>query len=127
MLRSFQQGEEAGFTYIFNKYYPVLSYYAMGFVNNREKAEEIVQSAFVDLWKKREDFTEIKALKFYLYRSVSDKCAPGFDELKKKEGKLNEEEATAITDQAHLEAIIRAEFWNELYRLSKLPPGSKKE
>jgi len=124
MLASFRRGEETGFTFVFNTYFSVLSYYALRLVNDKEKANDIVQEAFLRLWKKKEDFAEIRSVKSYLYRSVYNLCITGSYQLKKEEKKLNEMAAVQISEETCYDEIVRAELWNEIYRiLESLPPG----
>jgi len=124
MLASFRRGEEAGFTFVFNTYFSVLSYYAMRLVNDREKASDIVQEAFLRLWKKKENFAEIRSVKSYLYRSVYNLCITASCQFKKEEKKLDEFVRVPISEETCYDEIVRAELWNEIYKLlESLPPG----
>jgi RNA polymerase sigma-70 factor (family 1) len=124
MLASFRRGEEVGFTSVFNSYFSALSYYAMRLTNDREKANDIVQEVFLRLWKKKENFTEIRSVKSYLYRSVFNLCITGSKQVKKEEKKLSEITTGEISGPTCYDKIVRAELWNEIYRtLESLPPG----
>ena len=67
-------GDEDSFTFIFNKYYKGLVLFAMDFVSDRDKAEEIVQGVFVKLWENHEKLEIKSSLKSYLLKSVQNKC-----------------------------------------------------
>ena len=55
---------------VFRTYYNGLCRYASTWIDNREDAEEIVQTVFVKLWEKREDRIIEISIKSYLYKSV---------------------------------------------------------
>ncbi|MCD8072782.1 MAG: RNA polymerase sigma-70 factor [Alistipes sp.] len=65
--------EKEDFTSFFRKLYPSLLFYASRMLPI-EQAEDVVQDAFLELWKRR---TEVKAgerLHVFMYRSVYTKC-----------------------------------------------------
>ncbi|MDR0970353.1 MAG: RNA polymerase sigma-70 factor [Lentimicrobiaceae bacterium] len=70
LARGLKQGNREMFDRIFRLYYVQLTNYCMYYVADRDVAEELVQSFFVKLWMRHEDF-EIKiSLKSYLFKSV---------------------------------------------------------
>lgn len=46
----------------------------MGYVNDRDSAQEIVQDVFINLWEKRETIDPGKPVKSYLFTSVRNRC-----------------------------------------------------
>lgn len=60
---------EQRFRQIFRALYPSLSFYAARLVHDDE-AEDIVQEAFMELWKHREDIEDESHVKAFLYRIV---------------------------------------------------------
>ena len=54
---------------IFRALYPSLSFYATRLVQDDE-AEDIVQEAFMELWKRKEDIEDESHIKAFLYRIV---------------------------------------------------------
>ena len=56
-------------TQIFRALYPSLSFYATRLVQDDE-AEDIVQEAFMELWKRKEDIEDESHIKAFLYRIV---------------------------------------------------------
>lgn len=60
-----QQGNEASFTQIFNRYWDKLYFIAHKHLKSSQLAEEIVQDVFLTLWEKRETLT-IHSLPLYL-------------------------------------------------------------
>lgn len=59
---------------IFKTYYQPLCNYAYSFLNDRDEAEEIVQSSFVSVWEKRHEIEIRTSFKSYLYRMVRNAC-----------------------------------------------------
>ena len=60
---------EQRFRQIFRASYPSLSFYATRLVQDDE-AEDIVQEAFMELWKRKEDIEDESHIKAFLYRIV---------------------------------------------------------
>ena len=50
LFRRVQEGCWEAFDVLFHTYAEQLFFYAMGFVNNREEARDIVQGTFITLW-----------------------------------------------------------------------------
>jgi RNA polymerase sigma-70 factor len=60
---------EQRFREIFRALYPSLSFYATRLIQDDE-AEDIVQEAFMELWKRKEDIEDESHIKAFLYRIV---------------------------------------------------------
>ncbi len=65
-----KDGKESGLKQIFNQYYKYLLVTACHYVSDTEKAKDIVQDVFFDLWKNREKLDINISLKAYLRRAV---------------------------------------------------------
>lgn len=63
-------GDERAFEHLFRKYYRPLCTYACTLVRDKDEAEEVVQTVFYNLWKKRESLNIDGAVKPYLYRAA---------------------------------------------------------
>ena len=64
---------EQRFRQILRALYPSLSFYATRLVQDDE-AEDIVQEAFMELWKRKEDIDDESHIKAFLYRIVYTKA-----------------------------------------------------
>lgn len=64
------EGNEQAFEKIYNHYHKKLISFSRNYTGFKEQAEEIVEDVFVKLWYNRENITQIKNLKVYLYTSV---------------------------------------------------------
>lgn len=68
-ILGFENNDQA-FRYLYNKYVALLRYFAAKYIDDDPVIEDVVQSAFLSLWEKREHFREEGAMKAYLYKMV---------------------------------------------------------
>lgn len=71
-VSALQQGSESALQAIFNTYYKYLLVTAFNIINDNEKAKDLVQDVFFELWKKRSQLN-IQSLKPYLRKAVVNK------------------------------------------------------
>ncbi len=74
VFRKIQLGDIKEFERIFKELYSPLCIYARKFLQDDDKAEEIVQDIFYTIWKNRETLDIKISLKSYLYRAVHNNC-----------------------------------------------------
>ena len=74
LFRRVQEGCWEAFDVLFHTYAEQLFFYAMGFVNNREEARDIVQGTFITLWEQRGKIQCTGAIYPYLLRLVKNAC-----------------------------------------------------
>jgi RNA polymerase sigma-70 factor, ECF subfamily len=67
-------GSEAAFEAVFRAHYAVLCNYANTFLNDRDDAEEIVQTVFLACWEKRLLSDVHTSAKAYLFSMVRNAC-----------------------------------------------------
>ncbi len=67
-------GDEEAFNFIFNNYYEGLVLFALGFINDRDQAEEIVQGVFVKIWENHKTLDIKISIKSYLLKAVQNSC-----------------------------------------------------
>lgn len=106
------------FEYLFKKYYQALCSFARQFFNDKDLCEDTVQDAFASLWDVRSGFNEEKAVKYYLYHSVRNKCLNIIRHQKVKE-KNQYELALPTVDEGIIEEGVFAPVYNAL---KNLPP-----
>lgn len=73
-MQALVEGNETAFEMLFRTYYKPLCQYAYSFLNDKDEAEEVVQSTFISVWEKRSDIRIETSMKSYLYRSVRNGC-----------------------------------------------------
>jgi RNA polymerase sigma-70 factor (ECF subfamily) len=71
---SLKTGDQPAFEMLFRTYYQSLCNYAYTFIQDRDNAEEVVQSTFLSVWEKREALEIHTAVKPYLYAMVRNAC-----------------------------------------------------
>ena len=65
---------KSAFELAFHTHFESLCRFAVGYVNDRDSAQEIVQDVFINLWEKRETIDPGKPVKSYLFTSVRNRC-----------------------------------------------------
>ncbi|WP_372934754.1 RNA polymerase sigma-70 factor [Mariniphaga sediminis] len=66
-------GDEKMFEFIFKAYFPRLMAFAIKFVPDRVEAEDIIQEAFLKIWKEREKIEE-DTFRSYVFTLVRNAC-----------------------------------------------------
>lgn len=65
-----KNGDESGLRMLFDLYYMPLCIYAYQFLDSYEKAEDVVQEAFIDLWEKDRMHDFSGSIKSYLFKVI---------------------------------------------------------
>ena len=73
VIQLFNKQMESAFEVVFNLYYPRLVYFAKEYVPYGD-AKNLVQDAFVAMWKKKPEFLSEAQLQSYLYTNVKNHC-----------------------------------------------------
>jgi len=67
-------GDRSAFEALFRLYYRPLCAFALGYVKDTDKCEDLVQDLFFRLWLDREKMGVTTSMKAYLYTSVRNRC-----------------------------------------------------
>jgi RNA polymerase sigma-70 factor (ECF subfamily) len=110
-LETIQSGNESAFEMIFRSYYQPLCRYAYSFLEDKEEAEEVVQSAFITIWEKRKSLDIQTSLKSYLYRMVRNACLNVIKHEKIKQQHVTHELTVADTSY---ESVTQKVYATEL-------------
>jgi RNA polymerase sigma-70 factor (ECF subfamily) len=111
MLLSLQTDNQSTFEVIFKIFYQPLCRYAYSFLNDKEEAEEVVQSTFIQVWEKRSSIAVQTSFRSYLYRMVRNACLNVLKHKKVKQAHALHELTTGQT--AH-ESVHETLSSNEL-------------
>ncbi len=76
----FRTGDEHTFNRVYRYYYKPIHYFAMGFVHDRQQADEVVSDSMVKLWRGRANFRSAANIRAFLYIATKNSC---FDLLKR--------------------------------------------
>jgi len=96
---------------LFKTYYQPLCHYAYSFLQDKEDAEEIVQSTFLLVWEKRETLEIRTSVKPYLYAMVRNACLNVIKHEKIRQRYAGEE--VAIGERSH-DSVTHTVVSNEL-------------
>ncbi|MDG5800981.1 RNA polymerase sigma-70 factor [Marinilabiliaceae bacterium ANBcel2] len=73
-LQGVISGKKRAFEDIYNKYFDLLFYLAVGYVNDYTRAEDLVHDAFIKLWERRKDLYSDSNVKNLLYTITKHNC-----------------------------------------------------
>ncbi len=74
LLQRIKENDNAAFRQLFDAYYKYLTVTAYRYLHEGEKAKDMAQDAFVELWNRRETLTITSGVKAYLRQAVVNKC-----------------------------------------------------
>jgi len=114
---------ERQFTKFFNEHYTRLVFYTYQITDNQAAAEDIVEDAFINYWKKNKSQAEIKSPKSYLYTTARN---ASISWIKEHQSKVTRDTKASILnnefDKSPLDCMIFAETMELMYdALEKLP------
>lgn len=111
IVKAIREGNEQAFEQLFRAFYERLCQYAHSIIKDADDAEEVVQTIFLNLWEKRNDFEIALSLKAYLYRAVHNHCLNRIKHLNVREA----HKSYSLYYQADAqESIMEAIYGNEL-------------
>ena len=74
ILKKIKSGNISAFETLFRELYAPMCGFADKIINDKDKAEELVQDIFYNLWKNRKNIDIQVSLKSYLYKSLQNAC-----------------------------------------------------
>ncbi|WP_298741453.1 RNA polymerase sigma-70 factor [uncultured Chitinophaga sp.] len=126
LIAALKKGEEAALRQLFEQLYPRLCYFARGILQHDMEAEDVVQEAFMKLWRHRQQFNSFAAVRSFLYISARHACLNilKHQRVVHRHGAGLQAEAADELTVAH--RLIEAEVAGQLREaLNKLPPGCR--
>ncbi|MCP3932264.1 MAG: RNA polymerase sigma-70 factor [Bacteroidetes bacterium] len=122
LISRMKKGDKAAFRSLFDSYYKYLLVTAYNILGDSEKAKDLAQDVFADLWNKRAQLKINFSLKAYLRRAVINKTlnyikAQRMDFL--EPSKLPEQSTVSNNPQENLEAEDLKKIIND--SIDKLP------
>ena len=123
LLLTLQAGDITAFEMIFKTYYQSLCNYAYSFVQDRDEAEEIVQSTFLSVWEKRDSLSIHTGVKPYLYAMVRNASLNVLKHEKIKQQHAAVELAVAErSTESVTRSVMASELEERIYKaMNKLP------
>lgn len=115
------------FQSVFNTYHDRLLFFCMQIIPDKDKAQDVVQEAFVRYWSAKESVsTELMAVKNYLYSSVRNLALNYIRHEKVVSKYVGQQLKEEQWEQSVVEAIISAEMLSEIHAaIQSLPEKYK--
>jgi RNA polymerase sigma-70 factor (ECF subfamily) len=111
VLTSLERGNESAIEMLFKTYYQPLCQYAYSFLRDKDEAEEVVQSAFINIWDRRERLSIESSVKSYLYRAVRNSCLNVIKHQKvKKEHEAHEKAMGEPVYEGATQGVVASEL-----------------
>jgi RNA polymerase sigma-70 factor (family 1) len=120
-------GEEAAFRQVMDRYFPIITHFALRIVGNRAAAEDIAEETFIKLWQGRERVGNFQSVKAFLFITAKNAC---LNELRAGKNLARREQVFAGSgeEEAAIDReIIRAEVWAEIWRAADALPEKMRE
>lgn len=73
-LQAFRQGSEQVFRACYERYWKALCFFAFRVTGSEADSRDLVQEAFVNLWRSREAITSENHIRLFLYQATRHRC-----------------------------------------------------
>jgi len=117
LIRQLHRGNPTAFDALFRMFHPALCFFAKRLAIGLPKgqAEEIVQDAFLKLWQRRVNFSDLSAVKAFLYIATRNACL-NYIEKEKVRNRRHERYLNTVNEveDAVVEEIIYSEVLREV-------------
>lgn len=74
LIAGFQSGKEDAFTRIYGRLYERLYWYGRKFIPEEQEVEDMIADAFIQAWRKREEFATVESVSMFLHVAVRNQC-----------------------------------------------------
>lgn len=127
IINEFRKGNKTAFNQIFDTFYSSLCLFTNKYINDFKESEDIAQEAFIIIWEKRKNFSNINSLKAFLYQTAKNKSLNAIKHLKVK-NRYNEARIKELeTENYFADHLIEEETHRIIIqRINELPPQSRK-
>jgi RNA polymerase sigma factor (sigma-70 family) len=71
--KKFREGNEGAFDTLYSTYFPKLFSYGLRVCQDRDLVKDCIQGLFIDIWQRKDSLSEVKAVKYYLFKSLRRK------------------------------------------------------
>lgn len=129
LLQLLKQNVSKGFEVLYNQQFTTVFYFARRIVAEQQAAEDITTEAFLKLWQRMNDFTNVSAIRSFIYTTTKNAC---LNYLRDSRRHTNEIEKMAYLLEQNDESLlameqINADIWQHIYTaVENLSPQLKK-
>src|SRR6202012_1139301 len=67
-------GDEAAFRYIVDRYFPIITHFALRIVADRPSAEDVAEETFIKLWHNHSRVGNFQSVKAFLFITAKNAC-----------------------------------------------------
>lgn len=128
LLTLFAEGDQDAFATLYHRFYQRVLHFSRRYTGEAE-AQDITADTFVQLWRKRADFSHIKAVSSFLFITARNRC---YDLIRHKLVKSRyEDELIAMMEDRYHNDFFLTQVKMELaglvrHEIEKLPEGMRK-
>ncbi len=112
LVDALKKGDIDAFDQLFTKYNKKLYYFAQGYLDSGEDAEELVQEVFIKIWEKRADLKEYLSFNSFIF-TITYNAILKYFRKKSREKKYMEQYLADFSKKDH-ETISEIEYKNLL-------------
>lgn len=124
LIQNIRQGDSAVLKHFFESFYPSVCVFARKYLKDMDLAEDVAQETFIEFWKKRELFEDMKAAKGFIYTVCRNKCLNHIRISHIREDILQREMASEVY---FYELVLEEESYRKIYQsIESLASQSKK-
>jgi RNA polymerase sigma-70 factor (ECF subfamily) len=112
------------FKLFFESFYPSVCVFAQKYLKDIDLAEDLAQEAFIEFWKQKENFADLKAAKGFVYTVTRNKCFNFLKSKRLREEILNNQFSSEVF---FYELILEEETYRIVHQaVNKLAPQMRK-
>lgn len=124
LIEDIQKGNSGAFKHFFEGFYPSACVFARKYLRDADLAEDAAQDAFIEFWKRKDQFTDLKAMKGFIYTVTRNSCLNQIRIKNLREEILRKE---LMADSFFYELIQEEETYRIIYQaVNGLPDQSRK-
>lgn len=97
-IKSIQSGNSHVFEALYKEYYPKLCAFLMGYTDDSNIVEDVVQDVFIKIWKKRKKLNINTSITGYIYKTAYNELMQNHRHLKKNNEMLSAYYYTALVN-----------------------------
>ena len=124
LVTQIQNNDTKAFKQFFEGFYPSVCIFAQKYLKDAVLAEDLAQEAFIEFWKIKENFTDIKAIKGFIYTVTKNRC---LNNIKLRSIRENLLQIANTSDEYFYELILEEETYSIIHKaVDRLAPQSRK-
>ena len=124
IAKKLSSGDSRALKLFFDSFYPSVCVYAIKFIKQSDVAEDIAQDAFIQFWKIRDRFSNIRQIRAFIYTTARNACINHFKQKKTREDILSNQ---LMIEEISYDLLIEEETYRLLHTAIQQLPNRTKE